>query len=231
MLDIADLEVGYGESSVLRGVSLKVKPGQIVCLMGRNGVGKTTLMKSVIGLLTARRGTISFGGEAIVRQPPDKRARAGIGYVPQGRDIFSQLTVEENLQLGLEASPRKTKQVPERLFAMFPVLKTMLKRRGGDLSGGQQQQLAIARALAAEPKLLLLDEPMEGIQPSVVAEIEHVIESIKRERTMSVLLVEQSLAFATTIADYYYVIDKGAVVLEGHSADLSVEEVKRHLLV
>ncbi|WP_135553941.1 urea ABC transporter ATP-binding subunit UrtE [Paenibacillus cymbidii] len=231
MLDIADLEVGYGESSVLRGVSLKVKPGQIVCLMGRNGVGKTTLMKSVIGLLTARRGTVAFGGEAIGKQPPDKRARAGIGYVPQGRDIFSQLTVEENLRLGLEASPRKMKQVPERLFAMFPVLQTMLKRRGGDLSGGQQQQLAIARALAAEPKLLLLDEPMEGIQPSVVAEIEHVIESIKRERTMSVLLVEQSLAFATTIADYYYVIDKGAVVLEGHSADLSVEEVKRHLLV
>jgi urea transport system ATP-binding protein len=155
----------------------------------------------------------------------------GIGYVPQGRDIFSHLTVEENLLLGLEASIPKIKQLPDNIFTMFPVLKEMLKRRGGDLSGGQQQQLSIARALASKPRLLLLDEPMEGIQPSIVMEIEQVIENIKRTREVAILLVEQSVAFATTIADYYYVLDRGAVAAEGSAADLSEDQVKQHLTV
>ncbi|MFE5323994.1 urea ABC transporter ATP-binding subunit UrtE [Paenibacillus sp. NPDC056579] len=231
MLIINDLEAGYGESMVLRGVNLKVEPGQVVCLMGRNGVGKTTLMKTIMGLIKSKRGRISYGDRDITQATPDRRAKAGIGYVPQGRDIFPQLTIEENLLLGLEASSTRKHAVPESVYEMFPVLKQMMRRKGGDLSGGQQQQLSIARALVAEPKLLLLDEPMEGIQPSIVMEIEQVIESIKAQKQMSVLLVEQSLTFATSIADYYYVLDKGTIVAEGSSAQLSEEQVKKHLAV
>jgi urea transport system ATP-binding protein len=232
-LELTDIEAGYGESMILRGVQLKVRPGQVVCLMGRNGVGKSTLMKTIMGQIKPKRGTIRYADEDITASSADRRARGGIGYVPQGRDIFSQLTVEENLLLGLEAATPAVRKrgIPEHIYEKFPVLKEMLVRKGGDLSGGQQQQLAIARALVAEPNVLLLDEPMEGIQPSVVQQIEEVIASIKRSKTMSVLLVEQSLTFATTIADYYYVIDKGTVVAEGSSEALSAEEVRRHLAV
>jgi urea transport system ATP-binding protein len=231
MLKINHLQVGYGESMILRDVTLRIAPGQVVCLMGRNGVGKSTLMKSIMGLLRPKQGTIEYQEQLITKLPPDRRAHMGIGYVPQGREIFSHLTVEENLLLGLEASTAPTKELPASVFTMFPILKEMLKRRGGDLSGGQQQQLAIARSLASNPKLLLLDEPMEGIQPSIVMEIENVIKSIKHKREVAVLLVEQSLAFATTIADYYYVLDRGIIVAEGNAADLSDEQVKQHLMV
>jgi urea transport system ATP-binding protein len=231
MLKINHLQVGYGESMTLRDVTLKIEPGQVVCLMGRNGVGKTTLMKSIMGLLRPKQGTIECQNQIITSFPPDRRAKMGIGYVPQGRDIFSSLTIEENLLLGLEATSPRIKTIPDSIFTMFPVLKEMLKRRGGDLSGGQQQQLSIARALVSSPKLLLLDEPMEGIQPSIVMEIEQVIESIKRKREVAILLVEQSLAFATTIADYYYVLDRGSIVAEGSAANLSEEQVKQHLTV
>jgi urea transport system ATP-binding protein len=231
MLRIEHLQAGYGESMILRDINLLIKPGQVVCLMGRNGVGKTTLMKSIMGLLRPKQGSIEYQNQNITSFPPDRRAKMGIGYVPQGRDIFSHLTVEENLLLGLEASIPKIKQLPDNIFTMFPVLKEMLKRRGGDLSGGQQQQLSIARALASKPRLLLLDEPMEGIQPSIVMEIEQVIENIKRTREVAILLVEQSVAFATTIADYYYVLDRGAVAAEGSAADLSEDQVKQHLTV
>ncbi len=231
MLSILKLESGYGESMILRGIDLQVEPGQVVCLIGRNGVGKTTLMKTIIGLIKPKRGQISYNEQDITSAPSDRRAKAGIGYVPQGRDIFPQLTVEQNLLLGLEAGSTRKRTVPDSVYEIFPVLREMMHRKGGDLSGGQQQQLSIARALVAEPKLLLLDEPMEGIQPSIVMEIEHVIETIKANRRMSVLLVEQSLAFATSIADYYYVMDKGVIVSEGSSLHLSEEQLKKHLAV
>ncbi|OXM87150.1 urea ABC transporter ATP-binding subunit UrtE [Paenibacillus rigui] len=231
MLSIQELEAGYGESMILRNVRMQVEPGQVVCLMGRNGVGKTTLMKTIMGLIKPRRGTITYNERELTHTSPDKRAKAGIGYVPQGRDIFPMLTVEENLLLGLEAGSVRRKGVPDSVYEMFPVLREMMRRKGGDLSGGQQQQLSIARALVAEPQLILLDEPMEGIQPSIVMEIEQVIESIKASKRMSVLLVEQSLTFATSIADYYYVLDKGTIVAEGSSSALSEEQVKKHLAV
>ncbi|MEW9700656.1 urea ABC transporter ATP-binding subunit UrtE [Paenibacillus sp. SI8] len=231
MLNLQKVEAGYGESMVLRHVSLRVKPGQIVCLMGRNGVGKSTLMKSIMGLIRLRSGSIHYNEREMNALTPDRRARSGIGYVPQGRDIFPQLTVEDNLLLGLEAAADGRRKLPESLFDTFPVLRQMLHRKGGDLSGGQQQQLAIARALAAGPKLLLLDEPMEGIQPSIVMEIEAIIESIKRNREIAVLLVEQSLEFATSIADYYYVLDRGTIVAEGNAEELSEEQVRKYLIV
>ncbi|MDD9271271.1 urea ABC transporter ATP-binding subunit UrtE [Paenibacillus sp. GCM10023248] len=231
VLNLQHIEAGYGESMVIRHVDLLVKPGQIVCLMGRNGVGKSTLMKSIMGLIKPKAGRIHYNERDITAYSPDQRARAGIGYVPQGREIFPQLTVEENLLLGLEAAADRRKKLPDSLFDTFPVLRQMLHRKGGDLSGGQQQQLAIARAMASGPKLLLLDEPMEGIQPSIVMEIEAIIESIKRSREIAVLLVEQSLEFATGIADYYYVIDRGTVAAEGHAEQLSEDQVRKHLTV
>ncbi|MNH93580.1 High-affinity branched-chain amino acid transport ATP-binding protein LivF [compost metagenome] len=231
VLQIKQWETGYGESTVLRNVNLNVEPGQIVCLMGRNGVGKTTLMKSIMGLLRSKNGSISYNGVNMTSYPPDQRAKAGIGYAPQGREIFSQLSVEENLLLGLEASKERNSKLPDSIFETFPVLQQMRNRKGGDLSGGQQQQLAIARAMAPGPDLLLLDEPMEGIQPSVVMEIEAIIEKIKQERKIAVLLVEQSLEFATSIADYYYLMDKGTVVAEGYSDALSGDQVRKHLTV
>jgi len=231
VLSLQNVESGYGESTVVRGVNLKVEPGQIVCLMGRNGVGKTTLMKTIMGQLRPKTGTITYNGRDVTALPSDLRAKAGIGYVPQGRDIFAQLTVEENLLLGLEAAADRRRKLPDAVFETFPVLRQMLHRKGGDLSGGQQQQLAIARALAAGPQLLLLDEPMEGIQPSIVMEIEAIIETIKRSREIAVLLVEQSLEFATSIADYYYVVDKGTIVAEGNAEALSEDQVRKHLTV
>jgi urea transport system ATP-binding protein len=229
MLRIENLSVAYGESLILRDVSLEVGPSQVVCLMGRNGVGKTTLLKSIMGLLRPRSGHIEFDGRDISRASPDVRARSGIGYVPQGREIFPQLTVLENLQVGMLANPEKPRKVPEEVFEYFPMLKEFLDRKGGVLSGGQQQQLAIARALVANPKLLILDEPTEGIQPSIIELIGEVLTRLKKASRMSVLLVEQYLEFALKLADRYYVMEKGAIVLSGDSAELDKEAIKPYL--
>ncbi len=260
MLNIEKVEAGYGGSTVLRGVDLRVAAGQVVCLMGRNGVGKTTLLKTIIGLLRAAQGRVTFDGEDLTRFSPDRRACRGLAYVPQGREIFPQLSVEENLILGLEArrgrnsnkrnsnkrnsnkrnsnkrnsnkrNSKAKEKLPDLIFDLFPALKTMLARKGGALSGGQQQQLAIGRALASQPKILLLDEPMEGIQPSVVQQIEDAIRTLQTQRETAVLLVEQSLHFATSIADYSYVLDRGAIVAQGNADELSLETVRGHLTV
>lgn len=231
MLNIEQLSVYYDESIILRSVDLDVLPGKVVCLMGRNGVGKTTLLKTVMGLLRPRTGKISFDGQDITRQTPDVRAKGGIGYVPQGRDIFPQLTVHENLLLGLEAAKEKNRTIPEGIYDMFPVLKSMLHRKGGDLSGGQQQQLAIARALAAGPKLLILDEPTEGIQPNIIMDIANAIRAIREQGEVSILLVEQYLEFVLDLADYYYVMEKGSIVAEGLTADMDEAVVREHLTV
>lgn len=231
MLSIRNLDVYYGESIILREVNLEVKPGQVVCLMGRNGVGKTTLLKSIMGLLKPKAGKIFFQGEDLTHLTPDKRAKRGISYVPQGRDIFPDHTVEENLILGLEARKTNGGSIPEEVFRLFPVLREISSRKGGDLSGGQQQQLAIARALVAGPKLLLLDEPTEGIQPSIIRDIAETIHSIKRQGDISILLVEQYLDFALELADYCYIMQKGSIVSEGLAEELSNDQVKEHLVV
>jgi urea transport system ATP-binding protein len=229
MLHVNQLSVSYGETAVVRNVDLEVGAGQVVCLMGRNGVGKTTLLKCVMGQLPAASGTITFNDIALTRARPEARARAGIGYVPQGREIFPQLTVEENLRVGLEANPRREKTIPEDVLDFFPALRTMLSRKGGVLSGGQQQQLAIARALVARPKLLILDEPTEGIQPSIITLIGEVLKGLKRTGEVAVLLVEQYLEFALGLADHYYVMEKGAIALHGSSANLDRDVIKPYL--
>jgi len=231
MLTIQGLSVSYGESQILWDVHLHVPPGQVACLMGRNGVGKTTLLKSVMGLLPPQRGTIVFHGQDITRFKPDQRARCGIGYAPQGREIFPQLTVLENLRIGLLGKKGGNGKVPDEVFHLFPALRPMLNRKGGFLSGGEQQQLAIARALVTEPKLLLLDEPTEGIQPSIILEIEAVIEQIKARGNISILLVEQYLEFAWRLADVYSIMEKGSIVARGKMGELTEEVVKRHLTV
>jgi urea transport system ATP-binding protein len=231
MLAVRQLETGYGGTVILRGVSLDVRPGQVVCLLGRNGVGKTTLMKGIMGALKARRGTVSFKGEDLTTRPPGFRARRGIGYVPQGREIFPLLTVYDNLLLGLEAAGGRLKTVPEEAIARFPALPSLYGRRGGDLSGGQQQQLAFARALASRPELLLLDEPCEGIQPSIVGEIREVIRDIKREGRTAILLAEQDLEFVRSVGDYFYMMDRGTIVWQGEASELTDEVVHRHLAV
>ncbi len=229
MLSIDHLSVAYGETLILRDVNLVVKPGEVTCLMGRNGVGKTTLLKSLMGLLRPRQGRITFNGKDLTNATPDRRARSGIGYVPQGREIFPQLTVLENLQVGLLANPRGVRQVPDLIFQYFPALKDLLTRKGGFLSGGQQQQLAIARVLVAEPKVVILDEPTEGIQPNVITLIGQVLKTLKQSGQFAVLLVEQYLEFALTLADTYYVMEKGAIVLEGRADELDKEAVKPYL--
>jgi urea transport system ATP-binding protein len=232
MLEVSDLNVFYGESHILRNVDMKIFPGKMVCLIGRNGVGKTTLLKSVMGLLKPRRGEISLAGQPITSKTPDQRARLGIGYVPQGREIIPRLTVQENLLLGLEALADRPKDaaIPAEIFELFPVLKTMLNRLGGDLSGGQQQQLAIARALVGKPHLLVLDEPTEGIQPSIILEIEAAVRRIVETTGISVLLVEQHLHFVRQ-ADWYYAMQKGGIVASGPTAELSNEVIQRFLAV
>ena len=229
MLKVENLSVSYGETLILRDVNLDVQAGQVVCLMGRNGVGKTTLLKTIMGLLQPRSGRVVFETRDITRQSPDRRARAGIGYVPQGREIFPQLTVLENLQVGMLANRDRPREVPPEVFEHFPALNDLLERRGGLLSGGQQQQLAIARALVAKPKLLILDEPTEGIQPSVITQIGQVLKSLKARGDVSILLVEQYLEFALKLADRYYVMEKGAVVLEGKDAGADEEQIKKYL--
>jgi urea transport system ATP-binding protein len=233
LLSIRDLNVYYGESHILRNVDLSIAPGQMVCLIGLNGVGKTTLLKTIIGLLQQRSGSIRLAGDDIAAQAPHQRARAGIGYVPQGREIIAQLTVRENLLLGLEALPggiTRHRHIDPLVFELFPVLEKFLNRRGGDLSGGQQQQLAIARALLGKPRLLLLDEPTEGIQPSVVLDIQRAVARIIRDTGISVLLVEHHASFVRQ-ADWYYAMQKGGVVASGPTSDLSKEVIQRFLSV
>jgi len=228
VLEISQINQFYGGSHTLWDAQLSVPAGGCVCLMGRNGVGKTTLLKVIMGLLPARSGSLKFDGQEMVALKPEKRARLGIGYVPQGREIFADLTVEENLRVGLAAKGRRT--LPEKIFALFPVLKKMLGRRGGDLSGGQQQQLAIGRALASEPKLIILDEPCEGIQPNIVHEIGDVIMKLNEEG-IAVLLVEQKLPFARRVARTFCMMDRGRTVASGEIAGLNDEIVRQHLIV
>ena len=233
MLQIKSLNTYYGESHILRDVDMNINQGEMICLIGRNGVGKTTLLKSLIGLLAPRRGEIIFNGDLVNRKPPHQRARSGIAYVPQGREIIPYLTVEENLQLGLEALPgglAKHKKIDELVYELFPVLKQFLARKGGDLSGGQQQQLAIARALLGKPKLLLLDEPTEGIQPNIVKDIEYAVKRIIRETGVGVLLVEQHLHFVRQ-ADRYYAMQRGGIVANGPTSELSKAVVEKFLSV
>lgn len=236
MLRLDNLNVYYGESHILRNISLEVGPGQVVCLMGRNGVGKTTLLKTIMGLLKSRTGKVQFEEADISQEAPNRRVRRGIAYVPQGREIFPHLSVRENLHLGFEAAQRSMnggseQAALEEVFTLFPKLTVLLDRPGGVLSGGEQQQLAIGRALLSKPKLLLLDEPTEGIQPSIVEQIENVIERFKAERRFAILLVEQYMEFAARLADTYVIMAKGAVVASGRAAELSEEQVKRHLVV
>jgi urea transport system ATP-binding protein len=233
LLNVRGLNVYYGESHILRNVDLSVNQGQMVCLIGRNGVGKTTLLKTVIGLLRQRSGGVELSGNDLSALPPHRRARNGIGYVPQGREIIPQLTVRENLLLGLEALPGglgKNRHIDPLVYELFPILEKFLNRRGGDLSGGQQQQLAIARALLGKPKLLLLDEPTEGIQPSVVLDIERAVKRIIATTGISVLLVEQHLHFVRQ-ADWYYAMQKGGVVASGPTGDLSKAVIDQFLSV
>lgn len=233
MLQVNDLNVYYGESHILRGVDLNVPPKEMVCLIGRNGVGKTTMLKTIMGLLKPRTGSIYLSGEPITNTPTNKRAKMGIGYVPQGREVIPRVTVKDNLILGLEARPegRKGKdEIPDEIFTLFPVLKTMLSRMAGDLSGGQQQQLAIARALMGNPRLLVLDEPTEGIQPSIILEIEAAVRRIIASRGISVLLVEQHLHFVRQ-ADRYYAMQKGGIVASGRTSELSKDVVQQFLAV
>ncbi len=236
MLRLDNVNVYYGESHILRSVSFEVEQGQVLCLMGRNGVGKTTTLKTIMGLLKAKSGQIQFGGDDMTAEPSDRRVRRGLAYVPQGREILPHLTVRENLRLGLWARSASENHQPEEaafeeVFALFPKLKQILDRPGGVLSGGEQQQLAIGRALLFKPKVLLLDEPTEGIQPSVVEQIEEVILGFKTQRRFSILLVEQGIQFARRLADAYVIMAKGTVVASGRTSELSEEQVKQHLIV
>jgi urea transport system ATP-binding protein len=226
MLKVKNVNQYYGGSHILRDVSLQAHLGKVTVVLGRNGVGKTTLLKSLMGLVPIKNGSIEFDGKAIHNATPYQRARAGIGFVPQGREIFARLTVEENLAMGLAYKSAST-PVPPELYELFPVLKQMLKRRGGDLSGGQQQQLAIARALAAKPKLLILDEPTEGIQPSIIKDIGRVIRMLADRGDMAIVLVEQYYDFAQELADHYVVMERGEVIARGLGKDMLANGVRR----
>lgn len=231
VLRIQSVNQFYNQSHILWDLDLHLKEGTCGCLLGRNGVGKTTLLKCITGLLPIRDGRIMLNGVDITRMSTENRARNGVGYVPQGREIFPLLTVEENLKISLGARPDRTRQIPEQIYQLFPVLREMKHRRGGDLSGGQQQQLAIGRALVLDPKLLILDEPTEGIQPNIVRDIGDVIRKLNSELGLTVLLVEQKLPFARRTADDFFIMERGRVVADGPIADLSDELVQQYLTV
>ena len=231
MLNLSNINVSYDGSRILRGVNLTVPERSLVCLMGRNGVGKTTTLKTIVGLVRPDAGTVKLGGTDLSAMKPDQRARSGLGYVPQGRDIFPHLTVWENLKLSLVVHGTKANGQVDRVLELFPILKEFLQRKGGVLSGGQQQQLAIARALLTDPKILILDEPTEGIQPNIIDLIGDTLMKIKKEGKISILLVEQYLDFCLSVGDTFYIMDRGAVVAEGPIAHLNDDIVKKHLTV
>ena len=230
MLKIENLNQYYSGSHILRGLSFEVEPGKVTSLLGRNGVGKTTLMKCLMGVVKSKSGSITFADKDITHAPSHERVKAGIGYVPQGREIFPRLTVEENLLMGLATRPGSSK-IPERIFEMFPVLAKMMHRRGGDLSGGQQQQLAIGRALAMGPKLLILDEPTEGIQPSIIKDIERAIRMLAQTGEMAILLVEQYYDFAESLADQYLLMERGEFIMRGRGETMPQDGVREALAV
>ena len=230
MLQLDGINQYYGGSHILRNIAFEAKVGEVTVVLGRNGVGKTTLLKSVMGVVPVKTGTIRLDGTDITHATPYERVRRGIGYVPQGREIFARLTVEENLRMGL-ASQGNGAGVPAELFELFPVLKQMINRRGGDLSGGQQQQLAIARALASNPKLLLLDEPTEGIQPSIIKDIGRVIRMLAQRQTMAIVLVEQYYDFAAELADQYLVMERGDIVARGAGASMAADRVRERMSI
>jgi urea transport system ATP-binding protein len=232
MLDVSNINQYYGGSHTLRGISLSIKAGECLTLLGRNGVGKTTLLKCLMGALPVAAGTVHFNGQDITRLAPHRRAGLGMAYVPQGRDIFARLTVEENILMGMATKPgRAARRIREDIFELFPVLKSMLARRGGDLSGGQQQQLAIARALVADPKLIILDEPTEGIQPSIIKDIGRVIKMLRERGDIAILLCEQYFDFARELSDQFVVLSRGEVVAHGDKTQIDSDEVRRHLAV
>lgn len=232
MLNASGIDLHYGAAQALRGVGVTATRGRVTCVMGRNGVGKTSLMRALVGQVPVSAGSVVWDGRDVTRLAPYERARLGLAYVPQGREIFPLLTVEENLRTGFAALPKGVaKIVPSEVFTLFPVLKSMLGRRGGDLSGGQQQQLAIARALVARPQLLVLDEPTEGIQPSIIADIGRAITYLRDAGDMAIVLVEQYFDFAAALADEIVVMDRGEVVLAGPAADLDRDEVRRKVMV
>jgi urea transport system ATP-binding protein len=231
VLSVESLNQYYGESHTLWDLDLEVPEGSCTCLMGRNGVGKTTLLKAVMGVIPIKSGVIKFGKTDLAHKPPETRAKSGIGYVPQGREIFGQLSVEENLRVGLAARRDGLREIPKKIFELFPVLKSMLHRRGGDLSGGQQQQLAIGRALAVDPKLLILDEPTEGIQPNIVHEIAEILKHLNKEQKLTILLVEQKLPFARKVADNFAILNRGRRAAAGPMSELTEELVDEHLVV
>ena len=230
MLDVQGLNQFYGGSHILRDLGFQARVGEVTVVLGRNGVGKTTLLKSLMGVVPVKTGTVTLNGRDITRAAPYERVRAGVGYVPQGREIFGRLTVEDNLRMGLATRPAGT-AIPPELFELFPVLQQMLHRRGGDLSGGQQQQLAIARALAAGPKLLMLDEPTEGIQPSIIKDIGRVIRMLADRKTMAIVLVEQYYDFAAGLADQYLVMERGQIVASGRGADMEADGVRQRMSI
>jgi len=231
MLTVTDIDLHYGAAQALKRVSIEARIGEVTCVLGRNGVGKTSLMRAVIGQQPVTRGEITWLGESLGGFAPHRRARAGLAFVPQGREIFPLLTVKENLETGFAPLPRAQRSIPAEVFELFPVLKDMLRRRGGDLSGGQQQQLAIGRALATRPRLLVLDEPTEGIQPSIIKDIARAIDYLRRKGDMAILLVEQYFEFARDLADRFFVMDRGEVVLGGRREDMVEDDVRRWLSV
>jgi len=231
MLSVEDIDLYYGASHALRRVSLSAKKGEVTCVLGRNGVGKTSLLRAIFGLQPIRAGRITWEGQILNDVPPHRRARAGLALVPQGREIFPRLTVLENLETGFAPLARELCHIPDEIFALFPILKDMLHRRGGDLSGGQQQQLAIARALVTRPRLLILDEPTEGIQPSIIKDVEQVIRALAERGNMAILLVEQYFEFARNLAAAYFVMQRGEVVVSGRRQDMDEEAVRGYLTV
>lgn len=233
ILESNDLHAAYGQSMILWGLNFKAEKGKVTTIMGRNGVGKTTLLKTIMSLVNVSKGTIKYKGEEIQTMPSFKKANMGIGYVPQGREIIPKLTVFENIQLGMEALGSKSKaKIPEEeIYTMFPILKDFRKRLGGNLSGGQQQQLAIARVLVSNPSLILLDEPTEGIQPSISQEIGEVLKKLAVEKNITILLVEQKIDFAKQITDYYYFMDRGKMLMEGSKEELNLDDIRKYLSV